>query len=69
MLISDQFQGHGLGTELLRRLVRVGRDENLKRIVGYIALENDSMQGISRKLGFALHRLKEEGLIEAQLEL
>ncbi len=29
MLVSDAFQGRGLGGELLRRLVQIGRDEKL----------------------------------------
>jgi acetyltransferase len=70
ILVADQFHGHGLGTELLRRLIEVGRDENLRWIVGYISAENDSMQSISRKLGFRLRRLKEDPeIIEARFDL
>ena len=32
LLISDQWQKQGLGTELLQRLVQIGRDEKLARI-------------------------------------
>jgi acetyltransferase len=69
ILITDSFQGHGLGTELLRRLIQVGRDEGLRRIVGFISPENDGMQRVSRGLGFVLKRQLDDDLIEATLEL
>ena len=52
VLISDPFHGQGLGTELLTRLVHVGREEKLGRIVGHILPENHVMQHICRKIGF-----------------
>ena len=30
LLVSDRFQGQGLGTELLRRLLQIGRDEKIR---------------------------------------
>lgn len=69
ILVTDHFQGHGLGSELLRRLVAIGREEGLARIVGYISPENDSMQSIARKVGFSLRRLKDEDIIKATLDL
>ena len=69
ILVSDSFQGHGLGTELLQRLIAVGRQEGLEQIVGYISPENDSMQRVARKLGFLLKRDLGEDLIEAALDL
>src|SRR5262249_43131432 len=56
ILVSDAFQAHGLGTELLSRLVAVGREEGLLRIIGFISPENDGMQRVSRNLGFMLTR-------------
>lgn len=54
MLISDAVQRQGLGTELLRRLVDVGRDWGLQRIVADILSGNGAMQRICRKLGFQI---------------
>jgi acetyltransferase len=56
MLVSDQWQGQGMGTELLRRLIQVGRDEGLSRITAEILPDNRIMQQISQRLGFRLHR-------------
>jgi acetyltransferase len=52
VLVSDDWHGLGLGTELLRQLVQIGRDEKLGRIVGQILSENHAMQHICKKLGF-----------------
>ncbi len=54
LLVSDQWHGHGLGTELLKALVRIGREENLDRIIGLILPENHAMQRVSKKAGFTL---------------
>jgi acetyltransferase len=69
ILVTDAYQGHGIGYELLRRLVENGKAEGQKRIIGYISTENDSMQNIARKLGFTLRRLKQDDVVEARLDL
>ncbi len=52
LLISDELQSRGLGTELLRRLIEIGRTENVARIVGYILSNNSPMLHACRHLGF-----------------
>jgi len=69
LLITDQFQGRGLGTELLRQLIQFGRDEKLQRLTGDILLENQTMQKICQKLGFRLQYLPHDHLMRAELEL
>ncbi|PYV08079.1 MAG: acetyl CoA synthetase subunit alpha, partial [Acidobacteria bacterium] len=54
MLVADQFQRFGLGTELLGRLLQVGRDEKLQRIVAEILPENVDMQRLCQRFGFEL---------------
>lgn len=69
ILISDQFQGHGLGTHLLSRLVDIGRQEGVDRIIGHILPENHMMQRVSRKVGFDVKydRVNEAMLAEINL--
>jgi acetyltransferase len=67
ILVSDAYQGHGFGGELLRRLVQIGRDEKLKRIVATILNDNVAMQRVSRKIGFKLKRVEAE--FHAELDL
>ena len=47
-------RGHGLGTEMLRRLLEVARQEGLDRVWSEISRENKGMLRICQKLGFAL---------------
>jgi acetyltransferase len=54
MLVIDEFQREGIGTELLRRLVQIGRDEGLDRITADILVQNRAMQHVSEKLGFEI---------------
>ncbi len=69
ILVSDQYQRRGLGTELLRRLVQVGRDEKLERITAHILTENIEMQTVARRLGFRLRMIPEEGMQTAVIDL
>lgn len=54
MLVSDLYQGIGLGTELLYSLIEIGRREQLNCITAEILPENNAMQHLCRKLGFIL---------------
>ncbi|MDJ0714581.1 MAG: bifunctional acetate--CoA ligase family protein/GNAT family N-acetyltransferase [Prochloraceae cyanobacterium] len=67
MLVSDLYQRQGLGTELLRRLVQIGRDEKLDRITADILSENRPMQRVSEKVGFSLQRSTD--LVRAEINL
>lgn len=54
LLVSDPHQHQGLGTELLRLLLQIGRDEGLRRISAEILPENQAMQRICQRLGFTV---------------
>jgi acetyltransferase len=69
ILVSDPWQRSGLGTELLRRLVEIGRAEKLERIVGDILPDNHGMLRICEKLGFRRRFLVGEGMVKATLDL
>lgn len=69
ILIRDAYQRQGMGIELLRRLVEVGRKEKAGRIVADILDENTGMQEISRRLGFQLRHQLGEGVVRAELPL
>ena len=56
LLVSDAYQGQGLGAELLRLLPRVGRDEGLRRVSAQILPHNRDMRRLCEKLGFTLAR-------------
>jgi acetyltransferase len=67
--IIDRYQGQGLGTELLRRLLEVGRKEKIPRITADILPDNVIMQRVCKKLGFQLHEDLKDGVVRAEIEL
>ncbi len=69
ILIGDRWQGKGLGTELLKLLVQIGREEKLRRITAHILGENLAMQRVSRKIGFDLRFNRLENEWEAEIVL
>ena len=54
VLVNDHWQKQGLGTELLKRLVEIGRAEKLTRLTAEIMADNHAMQHISKQVGFKL---------------
>ncbi len=69
LLVSDPLQERGLGTELLRRLVALARNEGIRRVFGEILTENRAMQEICRQLGFDVRYSAEDGMVEASITL
>jgi acetyltransferase len=67
MLIVDPWQGRGLGHLLLDKLIRVGFDEGIHRIVGSILPDNWPMQALCQSLGFNLRHTVDE--VRARLDL
>jgi acetyltransferase len=62
LLISDRWQKQGIGTELLKRFVQIGRDEKLERISAHILPENQVMIHVSKEAGFKLeHEADNQG--------
>jgi acetyltransferase len=69
LLIVDSVQRQGLGTELLRRLLEIARNERIHRMQGEILVENFPMQRLCEKLGFRLRHSPEQSIVEAEMEL
>jgi acetyltransferase len=69
IVISDQFQGHGLGTHLLQLLVNIGRREKIGRITSLIMPENYVMQRVSRKVGFEVTYDRFNEAMRAEIKL
>jgi acetyltransferase len=69
IVVSDRCQRQGLGTELLSRLVLIGRDEQLSRIVGDILPDNRGMLLVCERLGFTRNYSPASGVVKAEIEL
>ena len=69
LVVSDEWQGQGIGTELLRRLVQIGHDEKLERITATILPDNGEMQRVARKAGFTVTQRQRAGECFAEIVL
>ena len=69
VLVSDAWQGQGIGSKLLALLIDVARQEKIQRMIGTILPENYGMQHVSRKLGFDIKRSVADHLVMATLDL
>ncbi|HKU27757.1 MAG TPA: bifunctional acetate--CoA ligase family protein/GNAT family N-acetyltransferase [Candidatus Sulfotelmatobacter sp.] len=69
VLVSDQWQGRGLGTELLASVAQVARAERFKKLSGEILRDNFATQAIFRKAGFQLQAMEDPSSVFAAMEL
>ena len=53
--VVDDWQGRGLGTELLSRLIERAREEGITRFTALVDAENEKMQSLLRDIGGELH--------------
>jgi len=69
ILVSDQVQGQGLGTELVRRLIEVARQEKISKLTGDVLQDNVIMRRVCEKLGFKFSGEPGEPVLKAELVL
>jgi acetyltransferase len=68
LLIADDYQGRGLGSELARRLIEIARSEKLERMTVDVLGENRQMLEVCEGLGFHLS-LTEDDVVQGVLLL
>jgi acetyltransferase len=69
VLVSDRWQGRGLGTELLASVARAAREEKFQRLLGEILRDNLATQAVFKKVGFRLRSMDDPSSVSALLEL
>lgn len=69
IVISDNYQRQGLGTELMKRLIEIAKVEKIDRLVGELIPENAAMIRTMDKVGFTLHHDIEEHIVKAEMKL
>jgi acetyltransferase len=52
IVVSDEWQGKGIATELLKRLVDIAKDRGLAIMEGLVLRENKDMLALAKDLGF-----------------
>ena len=65
--VRDEFQGTGLGTEMLQRLLEIAADEGILRVLAEIMPENTGMRRICTKLGFSFSKIPDSQNVLAEI--
>ena len=68
-VVTDPWQGRGLGSHLMQRLIEVARQRGVKRLIGTVLRENTPMLTLAGELGFTVRPTSESAVVEAVLEL
>ena len=70
LVVSEAWQGRGLGTHLMRRLIEIARDRGLALMTGDILAANSGMLALVDDLGFVVSDVPgEPGIKRATLAL
>ena len=67
--VSDEHQGHGIGTRLLEQLAARAAEVGIERFFAEVLPENRSMLGVFEAAGFELTRELEGGELEVQFPI
>lgn len=65
--VEEDFQGRGIATRLLRRLVRIGRDQGISHFEADVLPENLPMLQVFRRSGLPLEESEEDGAVHLTL--
>ena len=69
VLVSDDVQRQGLGSELLRRLVEIARAEGVQVLRAQTLADNKGMRRLCRDLGFTVEPTADGKRVELELKL
>jgi acetyltransferase len=66
--VVDEFQGQGIGSDLLRKLMESARSNSIETLIGYILSSNKGMLALSRRFGAATVQ-EDSSLIRADIPI
>jgi acetyltransferase len=69
IMVGDPWQGQGVGAHLLLHLLKVARDQGVKKVWGTVLPENTQMQYLGKKMGFSIKYNREEGAFDLAIDL
>ena len=69
VVVSDAWQGKGIGATLMRRLMVVAQKQYLEYLWGMVLPQNKQMLNLARKLGFEIHKDPKEHAYEVKIDL
>jgi acetyltransferase len=68
VIITDKYQGKGLGTELTRHLLKIAEAERMERVTVSVLADNAQMRAVCSEAGFRFTRV-EGGVVEGEVRL
>ncbi|MCD4741682.1 MAG: GNAT family N-acetyltransferase [Desulfobacteraceae bacterium] len=68
MAISDEWQGQGIGSSLLKQCLKAAQSKGVRRVMGIVLGENTQMVKLGKKLGFSINRLPDSGEYELTID-
>ncbi len=69
VVVADQWQGKGIGSELLKRCLAMAKERNIETVWGSVLTENAQMLKLGKKLGFKIKRVPEANEYELRIDL
>lgn len=69
VLVSDRWQGKGIGATLMKDLMLIAQGRRIKVIFGTILAENRQMIALTRKFGFDARKEPDTNLYDVQINL
>ena len=64
LVVSDAWQGHGIGYQLMQNLIEIARDRGLERMEGQVLSNNTRMLNLMKSLNFSIGRDPEDSSIK-----
>jgi len=69
VVVSDPWQGKGIGAALLQRCISIAKDRGIDSVLGTVLAENTQMLTLGKKLGFNIKRVSGAGEYELSIDL
>ena len=69
VVVSDPWQGKGIGAALLQRYLVFGRERGIQTVTGTVLAENTQMLALGRKLGFKIKKVPDVSEYELSIDL
>jgi acetyltransferase len=67
--VGDEYQRQGIGRELMRRLISVGRDRGIEVMEGDVLANNSKMLALCESMGFRIARDDDDDLVQVRRHL
>jgi acetyltransferase len=68
VVVSDPWQGKGIGAALLQRCISIAKERGLETVMGTVLAENTQMLALGKKLGFKIQKVVGVGEYELSID-